>query len=197
MNPRLRRMSSAVAAVLLIGCSAAPPTRFHTLLDETAAAPSRGARPLGWVLLPVSVPSRVDQPQLVVSADDGTLAVLERERWIAPLADEIHAALAERLAQAFGPATAAGGRSAWRIRVDVKRFDSAPGRYARLDVVWTLHAGDSGGAAALSCRSAFEQAVGLGFPALAAGHRQAVGQLAGAVAATLPALAAGQPASCP
>lgn len=192
----VRRVASAVAAVLLAGCAAAPPTRFHTLLDEpVASAAPRTAQPPAWELLPVSVPAQVDQPQLVVRAADGTLALLERERWIAPLADEIHAALTERLAQAFGPAATAGARPAWRIRVEVKRFDSAPGRYARLDVAWTLlRAGGDAGPATLSCRGSFEQAVGPGFPALAAGHRQAVGKLADAITA---ALAAGQPASCP
>jgi uncharacterized lipoprotein YmbA len=179
-----RWLHAALAAALVAaGCASAPPTRFHTLLPAPAAT-SRSATsvPAGWELLPVGIPVQVAQPQLVVRRADDTLAMLEHERWIAPLADELRAAIAERLARA--PASASSPRT--RIAVDVTRFESAPGRYARIEADWALRP-SAGGGDALRCRGVFEQAVGAGLPALSAGHRAAVVELGDAIAATLAA----------
>ena len=103
----LRGACAVVAAALLLGCATPPAARFHSLLPgaagETRAA-SAEATSIGWELLPIAIPAQVDRPQLVVRAADDTIVVLEHERWIAPLADEMHAAISERLAQRFGPA---------------------------------------------------------------------------------------------
>jgi uncharacterized lipoprotein YmbA len=196
--PRAARLCVlAVAAFAAGGCGSAPTTRFHTLLaPATAAAPADKLHPLAWELLPVTVPAQVDQPQLVVRAGDGSLAVLEHERWIAPLADEFRAAVALRLTRAFGPPQAAvPDGKLWRIAIDVQRFDSLPGSQAREDVVWALSGSDAG--TRLACRSSFEQPVATGYPALAAGHRQALQRLADDIVTALAALDAGQAARCP
>ena len=186
----------AIAAVMLAACGSAAPPRFHTLLAPAAGAPlpANAALP-AWQLLPVSIPAQVDLPQFVVRTADDTLAVLEHERWIAPLNEEIRAALIEQLSATLGSPgnLPASGRKDWRITVDVQRFDSAPGR-ATLVAQWAL-LGD--GVAALRCRSAHEQAVRLGMAALAAGHRQTLERLGSSIALGLAALHAGQPAGCP
>jgi uncharacterized lipoprotein YmbA len=195
-----RRSMALLALVLLAACGSAPATRFHTLLAPPSDA-SAPAKTIAWELLPVTIPAQADQPQLVVRAGDGSLALLEHERWIAPLADEYRAALAERLTQALGPALPAGASARadaklWRIRVDVQRFDSAPGRYARQEVSWGIDSGLAG-APALACRSVLEQPAEDGYPALAAAHRQDLARLAQAIAAAVLALDAGQAATCP
>jgi uncharacterized protein len=160
------------------------------------AAPASPAQ--AWELAPVTVPVQVDQPQLVVRLPDDTLAVLEYDRWIAPLGDEIRAALSQRIASAVAAnpastaAPAAPGKT-WRIAIDVQRFDSAVGRYARLETEWSIRSGDG---AALRCRSVFEQPVASGVPALAAGHRAAVAQLGDTLAAALKAVAGGASPGC-
>ncbi len=202
--------TAALAAVAaLSGCAGQQPVHFHSLLppppsvsaSREPAAPAspaaaggqrEAARGVAWRLAPVSVPAGVERPQWVVRAPDGTLAVLENERWIAPLADDLHAALAERLTQSLGAeegAAPAAGRPAWRIAVDVRRFESDPARAARLDVAWSVEAaGAAARRAPLACTGRFEQSVGSGYPALAAGHRQALARLADALAATVRAL---------
>ncbi|MFZ2649029.1 MAG: PqiC family protein [Burkholderiaceae bacterium] len=188
------------AVLLLAACSSQAPPRFHSLLPPLAGAAAAPGAVLpvlpAWQLLPVTIPAQVDQPQFVVRRADDTLAVLEQERWIAPLNDEIRAALAEHLTAALGApgAAPAAGRKDWRIEVDVHRFDSTPGR-STLVAQWTLLAG--GDTPALRCRSVHEQSVGAGAAALAAGHRQAVGRLGVSIAQALAALDAGRAASCP
>ena len=192
------RVGSIVAFMLLLAaCSSPAPPRYHSLLPaQTQLRAAAGNSTAAWQLLPVSIPTQVDQPQFVVRRADDTFAVLEQERWIAPLADEIRAALGEHLAATLGApgAAAAPGRKDWRIALDVQRFDSSPGR-STLVAQWTLLAGS--GTPALRCRSVHEQNVGAAAPALAAGHRQVLQQLGAAIAGTVAALDAGRPGGCP
>jgi len=197
-----RRHGAAIGVAmlaLLAACGSVPPPRYHTLMPAPAST-VRSPAPAGslaWEVLPVAVPAGVDQPQWVVRTVDGSLAVLEQERWIAPLGEEIRAAVVDRLTQDVGvPAVSAESRKRWRIRIDVHRFDSAPGREARLEATWTLSS-DADAAAALRCRGEFVQALAAGgYLALAKGHQQAVTTLADAIANELKALNAGQTASC-
>ncbi len=194
-----RVATGAVLIALLAGCGAAQPPRYHSLMPavSTTARPVVAAGSLGWELLPVAIPAGVDQPQWVVRTVDGSLAVLEQERWIAPLGDEVRAAVTDRLTQVVGaPAASAAPGRRWRIRIDVQRFDSVPGREARIEGTWTL-ASDAEGAAPLRCRGEFVQALAAGgYLALAKGHQQAAAQLADAIASALKAVAAGQTATC-
>lgn len=189
-------LSMSMSMVLIAACASAPPVHFHSLLpaDGPPRAVQRQATKIEWQLLPIAIPAQVDRPQLVIrSAADESLVVLEQERWIAPLADEMHAAIAERLTQRFGVA-ASDSASSRRIRIDVQRFDSAPGRYAQLAADWFLLT--DGSAPALACRFEARQPVGAGFIELAAGHRRAVAGLADVIADGLAALVAGRPAQC-
>ena len=119
-------VTAARLCAFAAGCASAPATRLHSLLTADARAAS-AAPALAWQLAPVTMPAQVDRPQLVVRAADDSLVVLEQERWIAPLADEMHAAIAERLVQRFGLGAAG---TPLRVRVEVQRFDSVPGRRA-------------------------------------------------------------------
>lgn len=191
------RLCIGVASVVLAACSTQAPPRFHSLMSPAASVRvAAGPSATAWQLLPVSIPAQVDQPQFVVRRADDTLAVLEQERWIAPLTDEIRAALLEQMAATLGSpgTTPAPGRKDWRIAVDVQRFDSTPGR-STLVAQWVLLAG--GDAPVLRCRSVIEQSVGAGIPALAGGHRQALQQLGAAIALALVTLDAGAATGCP
>lgn len=186
-------LAAAVVAAALAGCGSAAPPRLHSLQAEPlpVAAPV-----LAWRLSPVAVPAQVDQPQMVLRRADGTLAVLEHDRWQAPLQDEFHDALAERLAAQLGPPgrAPAAGRTGWRITVDVQRFDSTPGR-ATLVARWRLQSAAL--PAGLTCTVQLSQDVSAGLAALAAGHRHNLQQLAGRLVPVLRELDAGLKPPCP
>ena len=191
--------SLAAAALALAACSTPTPPRFHSLTPAPTTPSASKAAPAGslaWEVLPVSVPPGVDQPQWVVRSLDGSLVVLEQERWIGPLAQEIRAAVTAQLTQALGPSSTSAG-SVWRVRIDVLRFETAPGREARIEAVWALLPGSGDAAAALRCVGSFAESSGVdGYLGRAAGHRRGVAQLADAIAAGLAAAAAGKPAGC-
>ena len=86
----------------LAACSSAP-TRYYTLMPPVTegSAAARNAN-LQFEMSTVRIPVQVDQPQLVVRQDSGTLAILETQRWSAPLVDEFHDALASQMEHKLG-----------------------------------------------------------------------------------------------
>ncbi|MBL0088473.1 MAG: membrane integrity-associated transporter subunit PqiC [Ideonella sp.] len=207
---RLRECLARIAAGMLVGatlglaaCGTTPPTRFHSLLpaaDAPSAATAVAPSDVRWEVLPVQLPAQVNQPQWLVRFGDDRLVVLEYDRWVAPLADEIRAAVSQRIVASLaarpsrGDAAVASGRP-WRITIDVERFESVLGRVARIEAAWSIRSADAG-QKALSCRSVLEQPVGAGLPALAAGHRVVVARLGDSLAAALAALAGGTVTGC-
>lgn len=201
--PRLDRRAAAVYgtifAALLAGCgSAAAPTHFHTLMPPPVTPANRAAagQQLDWQVLPVAVPIQVDQPQWVLRVADGSLVVLEQERWIAPLADEIHAAVVEQLTQTLGPPAPVHAGAQWLVVIEVRRFDLVAGSEARLEATWSIR-DDKATGTALSCAVRFSQPpTATGYPPLAAAQRQAVAALGDAIGKALRAAAKGQDAAC-
>jgi uncharacterized lipoprotein YmbA len=195
-------LAAALATLLTLGgCSTTPPPeRFHTLLSDHPTAPTPVAEPIYVDVLPVGVPPQVDHRQWVLRQPDGSLRLLEQDRWAAALPDELRGAIVERLAAAWGAVDVRGvarpTTPVWRIRVDVQRFESVPGREARLDAIWSLSSGVSGDAAQV-CRDSFTEPVDAGgVPALAAAHRRAVVRLADSIGQHLKTRRAGTTGGC-
>jgi uncharacterized lipoprotein YmbA len=182
----------AATSLLVAGCaSSPPPTRYYSLLPPPgpgAPAPPTAISP-GWSALTVAIPAQVDRPQWVVRRPDDSLAVLDDERWAAPLADEIGAAVSERLLRAAPATMLPAGHRPWRIAIDVQRFESAPQRWARIEADWSLRP-DAGGDG-WRCHAAFERPAADSAQSLAEAHRAAVAALGDAVARGLAAALAG------
>lgn len=179
------------AVVGLAACSSAP-TRYYTLMSPVVEGRAAGVAAPGFQfeMAMVRIPAQVDQPQLVVRQDGGTLAILETQRWSAPLVDEFHDALASQLEVRLGTRNLEGlpkqtGRPVLSLQTDVRRFDSLPGRYALIDVVWSLRLrGEGAQARSLTCSSQIRQPAGVELEALVLAHQQAIGQLAQSIAST-------------
>ena len=188
------------AAMLLAGCASAP-MHYYTLLPAPVAESPSPAASLTFEVLPVNVPAQVDQPQLVVRDGGQSVSLLESERWIAPLGDEVRGALAADLARELPGRDVGGmaspGKPVLQVRLDLRRFDSQPGGYALISGVWSVRLEGDGKSGSLACNSRIRQTVGPGYDALVQGHQQALQQLATQMATVARALAAGQNASCP
>src|SRR5664279_1935015 len=97
-----RRASAGALSALLAACGSAPVTHWHSLMPEAvpaagAIAPAPAKEPIVVELEAVRLPTQVDQPQWLVRLPDGSLAVLEQERWASSLRDELRDALLETL----------------------------------------------------------------------------------------------------
>lgn len=199
MIRRLRPLL-VLAAAGLAACASAP-TRFYTLLPLASPAPAARTDDFRIDVLPVNIPAQDDQPQMVVRESDDRVALLEGERWVAPLGDQIRAAVSDRLTRDLGVLDVHGLPAArrghvFRVHLDVRRFESVPGRYAREDIAWSVHGTDDA-RPVLSCASSLTEPVGEGYAALVHGHQQALATLSARIAGAVRAMAAGQDASCP
>jgi len=77
----------------------------------------------------------------------------------------------------------------------VRRFDSLPGREARIQGSWTITGSDARSGA--RCEWLIREAAPGSFPALAAAHRRAVSRLGAAIGQALGRLRRGEAAACP
>jgi uncharacterized lipoprotein YmbA len=192
--------AAALSALGLVGCGSTPPTHYHSLLAPPVSSGGARAAPVPGVrfdVLQVTVPVQVDVPQIVLRLPDDSMAVLEHERWIAPLGDEIRAAITLRIEQALlqgTPGPVAVAERPWRVRLDVQRFDSMPGRVASVQVQWSLQAAVGG--TALRCQASYEQPVAGGVAALTAGHRALFERLGDVIGQALKVAAGGGTPSC-
>ncbi len=204
---KLVRIQVLGMLALLVAACASAPIHYYTLVsagDTATAMPTAApASPrLQFELSRVGVPAQVDQPQLVVREGAQRVALLDGDRWIAPLGDEVRAALAADLARELPgqdvTGLAAGGKAVLRIKVDLRRFESFPGAYALIEAAWTLR-GPRGAEsnAVLECTTTVSEPVGLGMDALVVGHQRALAKLAAAIAGAARSAAAAATGSCP
>lgn len=179
---------TVLLAATLAGC-ASPPSRFYTL--AAIAGPDGGA-PAAYAVAvdSVSIPATVDRPQFVVQKGPNRVGIDEFNRWAAPLAANIASTLAANLGVLLGtPRVIAGPLAAsvdpaYRVTVDVQRFESVPGETVSLEAVWLLRR--PGAAAATGGRSALREAVqGEGYEALAAAHSRALAGISRDIAAAI------------
>lgn len=193
--------------MVLSGCASAP-MHYYTLVppagaDADIAPPpaSVGVAALPFELLPVSVPAQVDQPQLVVRQGGQGVVLLNDQRWIAPLGDEVRSALSVDLARTLGSQDVSGmtgsDKPRLRIKLDLRRFDSQAGHYALIEGAWSVRTLHVQPGRVLACTSRIREKVGPGYDALVQGHQRAIAALAGQIAAVARSLAGGQAAACP
>jgi uncharacterized lipoprotein YmbA len=198
----IRRAAILPCALALAACGSAP-VHFYTLVPSASGAVSAPATRAPFLIdvLPVGVPAQVDQPQLVVRQGDGSVALLEGEQWIAPLADEIRSAVAGELVRRLGVQDVHGlpqattGTPLYRIKLDVRRFDSVPAQYALVQAAWSVRA--TGDARGLECTADVRESVGPGYEALVRGHQRALTALADQMALAVRQLAGAGVARCP
>src|SRR5215468_4864188 len=99
----MRRLAAfalvCTVALLVAGCSS-PPAKFYTLSAD--APPASTTSKLTVVVGPVSVPSVIDRPQIVVTSSANEVTVDEYSRWASPVQDNITRVVADNLAALLG-----------------------------------------------------------------------------------------------
>ena len=191
MVARTVRLLLLAAAVILIGGCATAPSRFYTL-DSIAA--SDGAPAANYTVLvgPVAIPASVDRPEIVVQSAPYRVEIDEFNRWASPLNDSIARVIASDLGQLLGTPDVGLAplalNPAYRVTIDVQRFESIPGQSATIDALWAVRQTASGNVR--SGRTvAHEATQGPGYEALAAAHSRALATVSGDIAAAIRASA--------
>ncbi len=198
---RLPSVAAVLAAAALAGCASAP-THFYTLQQSTSASADATAARLPFLIevMPVAVPAQVDQAEMLVRQSEQRVVVLDNERWAAPLAAELRGAFATDLVAALGTRDVYGlprppAATVYRIQIDIRMFDSWPGRHALVDADWSIRGSAEG--ALITCTSSASEDVGPGYDALVQGHQRAIAHIAADIAATVRSAATGTAAACP
>ena len=191
-----RALAVALIAAAVAGCGRTASSKFYTL--ESLATPDAGPLARYAVVVgPVKIPASVDRPEMVMQVGQNRVTVDEFNRWAAPLDQSIARTVAGDLTALLGTprvATAplANFDAAYRVTIEVQRFDSVPGQEAALDAVWVVRRA-KGGETRSGRTVAREPVQDASIDALAAAHSRALATLSGDVAAAIRAAAADEP----
>ncbi|MEM5295012.1 PqiC family protein [Burkholderia sp. JPY481] len=181
----------ALAAALLGACKS-PATNFYTLSPDESLSSTGASRPIAAVVGPVTIPEIVDRPQIVTRIGNNEVEVNEFDRWAQPLGGDIGRVIAADLgallnSQQISVFDAVRDPSVvWRVRIDVMRFESVPGRDVTVDVLWAVR--PPGKIRAVTGRSVARESVsGPGFEPIIAAHDRALASVSRDIAAAVQA----------
>jgi hypothetical protein len=180
MKHPLVTLAWLLGAAVAAGCGSSPPTRFYTL--SATASPIANTSTLSIAVGPVSVPTMVDREEIVVSMSSNEVHLDELHRWAAPLSENLARTVADYLVAMLGtprvslfPQKAAAD-AAYRVAIEVQRFESMPGTSVRLDATWTVRQ-MAEGKSRTGRTDVTEAATAAGYDAVAAAHSRAAERL--------------------
>jgi uncharacterized lipoprotein YmbA len=139
----------------------------------------------------------VDRPQMVLTTGPNQVAIDEFNRWAAPLQNIISRAVAENLTVMLGTSLvtlfpdATSMDAAYRVVIDVQRFESVSGDAATLDAVWLVKRLKDG-TSETGRTTVREPAPEKDYTALVAAHNRAIGRLSQDIANGVRALDRGE-----
>ncbi|WP_313951301.1 PqiC family protein [Accumulibacter sp.] len=184
----LAAFAPACLVVAMVTACASAPSQFYVL--TSTAAPAALVSSVSISVGPVSVPTVVDRPQIVLNTAANQLQMDESKRWASPLADNITRVVVANLVRELGTARVwAYGQTTsssvdYQVLIDVQRFDSVLDESVEIDVLWTVR--PAGGGAAKSGRSLVREATaGSGFDALVAAHSRALARVSADIAVVI------------
>ena len=179
-----------VVTLLLAACGSAPKDRFYTLAPASAMAPAATASTparYGVAIGPVRVPEALDRTQMVVREGPNRVEILDQHRWAGSLRSEIARALAAGVGAQLPEAQVsvhdgqAGRNAAYRVAVDIERFDAMLNDSVAVQALWTLR--QEGGKELGSGRFAATEPTGPGgHDAIAAAYAKVLSAMSAQVA---------------
>jgi uncharacterized lipoprotein YmbA len=202
--------------VFLAACGSVPPQYYYVLTPQAPAttnasvngsgeASSRAAD-VALYVEPAIVPEIVDRPQIVVSAGDNRVTILEQQRWGEPLRAAIPQVVATNLSRLIAgvrvstSAQTAYGDTDYRLALEVQRFESRADAVA-IDIAWTLRNSvsvtRSGRASARETVAAASAGGEGGYGGLAAAHSRALAAISRDIAIGIAPLGAPRTTSKP
>ncbi|RKE36517.1 hypothetical protein B0G76_2711 [Paraburkholderia sp. BL23I1N1] len=181
------RSVTLTVALALSACASAP-VHYYTLVSPAAQpASAQPAAPFAIDVLPVGVPAELDQQAMVIRQGDSGVAVLDDERWVAPLGDQLRAALSTQLVRRLGTQDVAGltrpiNQPVLGIRLQIRRLDAWPGHAVQLEADWSLIFAQDPNGVRLTCHTQLQEAAPGGYADLVRAQQLAIASLAGRIA---------------
>jgi uncharacterized lipoprotein YmbA len=131
---------------------------------------------------PVSVPTIVDRQEIVVSKSANEVHLDDLHRWASPVSEALARTVADDLAALLGAPQVtlfpqkASANAAYRVAIEVQRFESMPGKSVRLDATWTVRQ-MAEGKSRTGRTDVTEPSTGAGYDDVAAAHSRAAERL--------------------
>jgi uncharacterized lipoprotein YmbA len=173
-------------------CSTSPTASFYTLGAVATHGDAFTVRPINVVVTSVAVPELVDRPQFVVRVSDNQVKLDEFARWADSLKSQIPRVMAANLAVLLPGARVslypqdADAGAAYSVRVELQRFDGAPGEGATVEALWSVTAPK--GSAPMKGRTVVHSPVaGPGYEALVAAYSAGLGVVSHDIASAIQA----------
>lgn len=189
--PVPNRVIAAVLLLLAAGCGSSPTVRYYTFAGQSAEKAEGSSGSVGKYAVavgPVTVPSTVDRPQIVIQVAPNRVALLDDQRWAEPLNSAIPRAIASDLGQVLGVPTVLFPQDSmadvkYRVAIEIRNFISAPGEAATVEATWIVFGPhDALKRGQLLAREPVKDA---GYEALVEAHGRALMKVSRAVAATI------------
>ena len=192
------------AAMVITACSS-PKTTYYALSAPPVTATTAMTHQTRIMVGPVTVPSLMDTPQLVVKNSNNQVTVYEYQRWAGSLKTDIERVVATDLTRdlntpnVWSYTQSAFAQFDYQVLIDVQNIDSKLGDAVTLDVLWTIkpttakiphHAGaehksanQKAGSASYTGRAVITEPVsGSGFDALVAAQSRAFNKVSQEIA---------------
>jgi uncharacterized lipoprotein YmbA len=148
---RVARLTALACGLLILaGCfGSSPPSRFYTLTQVATVSSATALSPEKLLVVgPVIIPDYLNRQQIVTRTGANELVIAEFNRWGGSLGNDISRALLADLSARLGP----GGftvlpwqaiplstfKTAYRVPVDIARFDGIIGQEVVLNATWQL-----------------------------------------------------------
>jgi uncharacterized lipoprotein YmbA len=139
-----------IAAVLftLAGCATTPPPTFYQLEEPASTQLSGLERGIAIGVGPVNMPAYLDRPQIVTREEAHKLQLSEANVWAEPLKVSITRVIGVNLSNMLQttrifkfPRRDKAISLAYRVALDIARFDGTLGGDVQLVARWTLYKG--------------------------------------------------------
>lgn len=184
----MRPVLLCIGLALIAGCASQSP-RYFTL-SGPGTVPASNPSELSVAVGPVTVPTLVDRPQIVIGVGVNQVRFDDLNRWAGPLADEVSRAIQSNLAQQLGTTRVwtqmVVGHQVpdMRVALDVQRFETWPGDAAVIDVLWVVQR-VAGGPARTGRSLVREASTAPGVEPAVAAHSRALARVSADIAAAI------------
>jgi uncharacterized protein len=136
-------MSSLMVSMLMLGCSS-PKTSYYKLNAEPIPVMPSASNQARIMVGPISVPTRMDRPQIVTQVAGSEVEVYEYHRWAGSLKGDVGRVISSSLARNLGApnvwnfAQSTQSQYDYQVLIDVQSLESTQGGDVVADVLWTI-----------------------------------------------------------
>ncbi|MFZ6754981.1 PqiC family protein [Undibacterium sp. Dicai25W] len=139
----LRKLGVAALVTTLVACASPNKDRFYQLTYANQDHTSDDAK-YDVILDTVTIPDGINRPQLVVQKSPTESQILDEQRWVAPLDEQIRqtflANLQAQLPEAWLALRADTHATLPRyfVHAEIQQLQITPGQDIAIDIVWTI-----------------------------------------------------------